>query len=408
MKIRVLQENLDQALGIVQRFRARQTTMMPPLPTYALMDAEGGRVTIAATNLEMGARVTVPAIVEEEGSIALPPAFISYARALPNGEAVEIVTSVTKTERKPAQQGDERELPGMTKRYTATVTAGDEFRSVVTGFEREDFPDVSMVEDGGVEMAFSASDLRNALRRVAVAAATNDSRPVLTGVYTEVFEESARFSAADGFRLARSVVKTYDGADSPKEGEKPATAVIIPARSVAAVIHALSSVDGDTDATFVVQKNGNRAGFVIGNVEVCTQLIGGNYPDVDNLIPQETEERVSVNLEKLLFGIRSVSHLTEETAELTPFVRMKFGSDPSAITVEGKMPEVGEAVATVVAEGKPVGDKVGLNWKYIAETLSLIDAETVNIYVTEPAQPVLFTAREYDWKFVVMPMFLQW
>src|SRR5512136_2173606 len=178
MKLSCLQENLNWGLGIVGRAVATRTTL--PITNNILIETDQSRLKLVATNLEMAISCWIGAKVEEEGMITVPARLLTeFVNSLPN-EKIDInLSPKTKTlELKCAR-----------------------FEARISGVDAKDFPPIPTV-DGAITTKIGVEELRQGINRVAFAAASEESRPVLTGVDAQFDKNLLTLAAADGFRLA--------------------------------------------------------------------------------------------------------------------------------------------------------------------------------------------------------------
>src|SRR5215207_8734266 len=200
MKVTCLQENLAKGLSVVNRAVAARTTL--PITQHVLLATDGGRLKLAATNMEIALSCWIGAKVEEEGTVTLPARFLTpFVDSLPNDKLALTL------------QPRGRQVKIQCGRNQATIG----------GMDADDFPPIPTVE-GDATVRLDPSALRKALTQVVFAAATDDSRPVLTGVHTKVEGAEMTLAAADGFRLAVHRLPLA-------EASKAAFEVIIPARA---------------------------------------------------------------------------------------------------------------------------------------------------------------------------------
>jgi DNA polymerase III subunit beta len=192
MKLSCLQENLSKGLGIVGRAVATKTTL--PITQNVLIATDQSQLKLSSTNLEMAVSCWIGAKIEKEGALTIP------ARLLTDDQI-----SMTLTQ------------------HTLEVKCG-RYQARINGIDASEFPPIPKIADG-ISTKIEAEALRDGITHVGFAAATEDSRPVLTGVHTELEESKLTFAAADGFRLAVH----YTSVLSPV---KEKTAVIIPARAL--------------------------------------------------------------------------------------------------------------------------------------------------------------------------------
>ena len=186
MKVDCLQENLNAALADVGRAVASRTPL--PITSNVLISTDGGRLKLSATNLELTITTWIGAKVEEEGVVTVP------ARLL--GEFVGSLPS------------EEVHLTGAPGGKSLNVTCA-RFQANIAGTDPEEFPPTPTVDDG-FEVNIGTELLKQAIDGVAFAAATEDSRPVLTGVQIEIKDGGLVLAAADGFRLAVHETKLAD------------------------------------------------------------------------------------------------------------------------------------------------------------------------------------------------------
>ncbi|MEE9198489.1 MAG: DNA polymerase III subunit beta, partial [Dehalococcoidia bacterium] len=201
MKVSCLQENLSEGLSIVGRAVATRTTL--PITSNVLIATDNGRLKLAATNLEIAITSWIGAKVEEEGMITIPARLLS-----------EFVSSL------PSEQIEMTLAP----RSRSLNIKCARFEARISGAEAEEFPPIPTVDEG-MAIEIDPEVLRGAIHSVDFAAATEDSRPVLTGVQMELKGDSLVLAAADGFRLA--VHEASLGAPVPED-----ISVIIPAKTL--------------------------------------------------------------------------------------------------------------------------------------------------------------------------------
>ncbi len=167
MKLSCLQENLSRGLGIVGRAVATRTTL--PITNNVLLATDQSRLKLVATNLEMAISYWLGAKVEEEGAITVP------ARLL-----TEFVSSL-------ASERIDINLAPKTKVLGLKCAR---FEARISGVDAKDFPPIPSIGEG-ITTKVEVEALRQAISQVVFAAATEESRPVLTGVDAQFEEESA-------------------------------------------------------------------------------------------------------------------------------------------------------------------------------------------------------------------------
>lgn len=377
MKLSCLQENLNRGLNIVGRAVATRTTL--PITNNVLLAAEEGRLKLVATNLEMAISCWIGAKIEEEGSITVPARLLTeFVSSLPNDTIDINLSAQTKT------------LGLKCARFEARIS----------GVDAKEFPPIPRVEDG-IATKIEVEALREGINRVAFAAATEESRPVLTGVCTQFEGDTLTLAAADGFRLAVQKLSV-----SSAVSEK--TEVIIPARTLAELNRLIGEQEEDVDIT--LNPNKSQVLFRLKSAELVSQLVQGAFPNYSQLIPQSYNTRVIVNVADFLRATKTASIFARDGSGI---VRLMItpGSEanPGKISVSARSEEIGDDVGEIDATVEGDDSKIAFNGKYLTDVLSVLSETQVALETTNPSSPGLIRPVGTDtYTHVVMPMFVQW
>ena len=387
MKLSCLQENLARGLSIVGRAVASRSTL--PITQNVMLSTEQSMLKISATDLNMAMTTWIGAQVEEEGAITVPARLLGdFVNSLPP-ERIDIEVNS-------APVGLNIKCVG--------------FDADISGTSAEDFPPIPTVEEG-IAGKIAPDMLREAIALVAFAAATEDSRPVLTGVKTEISGDEFKFAAADGFRLA---VYTGRLAEPPSEDIE----FLIPARVLSEISRLLGTQQKAVE--FMVTPSSNQALFRVEDVEIVSSLIAGNFPNYNQLIPQSQEAtRVELGAEEFLRATRISAIMARDGSNIIR-LEMAGGEEgaPGKITVEGRAEEIGNNKGELAANIQGEDAKIAFNSQYLTDVLDALgsirsDSESANgtvvMEVTSPSSPgVIKPAQGENYVHVVMPMFVQW
>ena len=377
MRLSCLQENLSAGLSTVSRAVAVRTTL--PITQNVLISTDQSRLKLSATNLEIAITTWIGAQVEEEGAITIPARLLGeFVDSLPQ-ERIDLATS---------------EQP-----MSASLECA-RFSAQINGIDAEDFPPIPTVESG-VAVKIDAAVLRDAITHVAFAAATEDSRPVLTGIKVEISGDDFTFAAADGFRLA-----VYKG--KLQEPATEDTNFIVPGRALQEVSRLISSQSQPVE--FTVTPSKSQALFRLENIELVTQLIQGTFPNYSQLIPSSYDTRVVVNLQEFLRATRTAAIFARDGSGIVR-VQMAGGSDGAegSLSILSKAEEVGENQGEIDAKVEGGENRIAFNSKFLADVLGMLEVDEVALETTTPSSPgVLKPLGNDDYVHVVMPMFVQW
>ena len=377
MRLSCLQENLSRGLAVVGRAVATRTTL--PITQNVLITTDENRLKLSATNLELAISTWVGAQVEEEGSITVPARLLTeFVNSLPE-EKIDLNTTA--------------------QPLSLALTCA-RFDAHINGTDPEDFPPIPTVESGVVGKV-EEGVLNEAIAHVAFAAATEDSRPVLTGIKVEIEGDSFTFAAADGFRLA-----VYNGKLTEPPSED--ASFIIPSRALQEVSRA--SAGGEDDIEFTVTTSKSQALFKLPNVEIVSQLIQGAFPNYSGLIPQSFGTRAVVERNEFLRATRSASIFARDGSGI---IRMEMmggeNGSPGKLCVSSKADEIGDNQGEIDAQVEGEESKIAFNSKYLTEVLDVLGQSEIALETTSPSSPgVLRPVGTEGYVHVVMPMFVQW
>ena len=377
MRTSCLQENLSRGLSVVGRAVATRTTL--PITQNVLISTDESRLKLAATNLEIAISTWIGAEVEEEGSITLPARLLTeFVNSLPQ-ERID-VSSVSQPK-------------GLALKCAR-------FEAHINGTDADDFPPIPTVESG-VLGKVEAQVLRDAITHVAFAAATEDSRPVLTGIKVEITGQDFTFAAADGFRLA-----VYKGQMAEPMSED--VSFIVPARALQEVNRLIGSQEAPIE--FTVTPSKSQVLFRLDNVELVSQLIQGTFPNYGQLIPQSYDARVVVDLEAFLRATRSASIFARDGSGIVR-LQATAGSNGSSgrLSISSRAEEVGENEGEIDAAVEGGDAKIAFNSKYLSEVLDVLGKGEIALETTTPSSPGVLKPLDMEgYVHVVMPMFVQW
>ena len=377
MRLSCLQENLNRGLNVVGRAVATRATL--PITNNVLLATDQSRLKLVATNLEMAISCWIGAKVEEEGAITVP------ARLL-----AEFVGSL------PSDRVDISLFP-------RTKTLGlkcARFEARISGVDANDFPPIPKIEDG-IATSVEVEALRQGISQVVFAAATEESRPVLTGVDAEFDGDLLTLAAADGFRLAVYKLPVINPVSQKTE-------VIIPARTLAELNRL--AADQEEAIEVLVNPNKSQALFRLKNIELVSQLVQGTFPQYAQLIPQSYNTRVVVDVAQFLRATKTASIFARDGSGIVRLV-IAPGSEltPGKMTISARSEEIGDDVGEIdaIVEGEEA--KIAFNGKYLTEVLGVLGEAQVALETTNPSSPGVIRPVGVDnYIHVVMPMFVQW
>ncbi len=387
MKLSCLQENLARGLSVVGRAVAARSTL--PITQNVLLSSDQGMLRLSATNLEIAITTWIGAMIEEEGAITVPHRLVA-----------DLVNSLPSDRVDLDLRGPDPDDPDATGGSVLHISCSRS-RTHINGASAADFPPIPQV-DSGMATNIDPSVLRNGIGLVAFSAATDESRPVLTGVELKLEDTSLVMAAADGFRLA-----VYTGQLSQPVAD--AIKVIVPARTMQEVQRLASEQNAPVQVTLSPEKG--QVMFKLEHVEIVSQLLQGSFPNYEQLIPERYETRAIIELDDLKRATQSAAVFARDGSNI---VRLEMApqenSDGGQLKVSARSEEVGDNLDELDIEQLDGEDaKIAFNVRYLTEIVNVLGRGKVALEVTNSSSPGVFRPADSDhYVHVVMPMYVQW
>jgi DNA polymerase-3 subunit beta len=363
MKLSITREKLQEGLGAVAATIPTKTTL--PVLSNILLRAQGSRLEMSGTDLDISVSVSVEAQVDEAGAITVPARKVSdIARELEDAP-VHLVGD-----------GDQIELSCGRSRFKLFGLPEGEFPS---------FPDVDFSESWKV----TAGTLQELIGHTAFAASTEESRPILNGVLWQLRSDHSSMVATNGHRLARM-------SSALEEVDAPEADLIVPPK-------ALQQVERLFDASEEVEvaRSENHLAFRSASRVVYTRLIEGPYPNYEQVIPSDNDKEAIGNTEALEKAIRRMAVVASDQ---THRVRLSFSEGALGFRVQ--TPDLGEAEDEVAIDYKGEAMEIGFNANYLLEVLRYMPDDDVRIQFRAPERAATFrpASGEPDYLCLVMPL----
>jgi DNA polymerase-3 subunit beta len=372
MNVSVMQENLARGLQTVSRAVSSRATL--PVLANVLLKTEESGLKLTATNLEIGITCWVPGKVNEPGEITVPAKLITdLVASLPN-ERIDLELSA--------------------KDRTLKVTSAGS-RASIKGIDADEFPVVAAIGDEPAT-SVDARVLREALAEVVFAAASDESRPILTGVLTRLSGDTMTLAAADNYRIAvRSVTL-----DKPVQ---PELSIVVPARSYAELMRVLPDAEAPIEIT--ITPNRSQILFHVQGVDLVSRLIEGQFPNYEPVIPTSHSSRAVLDRESFLAGARRASIFARDSANIVKIELAGDDGDGTGVSITAHAADVGDNANALEAnvEGSPT--TIAFNARYLIDVLTNLGAEEAALELSGPLAPgVIRGIGKDDYVHVIMPV----
>ena len=366
MNLTITKEQIIHGLQAVQNVVSTRTTL--PILSNVLLEAEGNRLKLTATDLDVTVTCAVEASVKKGGSTTVPvKKLFGIVRELNNGD-IEL-------------EVDEKN--------NCSIRAGASFYKV-NGLAAEEYPPMPKFKDEK-KVSLKQETVKAMMRKTSFAISTDESRYVLNGIFMSLKDHKLTMVATDGRRLA--LVDEEVDVTEQSQGE-----FIVPAKAVNELNRLLQGA-GELE----IRYSDNQAAFNLKDdkgfsILIVSKLIEGNYPNYRQVIPGEAKERVSLVREEFLHALRRAEIMTSEKSNS---VKLTFTKNNLAITANS--PEVGEARESIAVNYKGKDMAIAFNPKYMIDPLGALAEDEVFFELIDELSPGVLKINA-PFLYVVMPM----
>ncbi|USN53444.1 MAG: DNA polymerase III subunit beta [Candidatus Nomurabacteria bacterium] len=363
MKFSCTQENLIRGLTIVSRAVGKNAAL--PILGNILLTAESTGIRLSATNLEIGVTCMVRAKVETPGAYTIQGRLLHDFVNLLSNVRIDI----------------ELREEGL------HITTG-ETTTTMKGIAADEFPVIPSVEEKSITKA-ATNDLRQALTQVLFAAANDNSRPEINGIYVKIENNNMVLAATDSYRLAERKININASGDT--------RAVIVPSRALQEVVRILDTEENEMSIIL----GENQILFRIGDIELVSRLIEGQYPEYQEIIPKEHLTTATFSVEALSRQVRAASLFCKTGInDITlAFVAGK------GVTIEAANTQVGEHSTHLEGQVDGEGTSILFNYRYLLDGLASMSSEEVQIELTDSDGPGVFRpTNKESYTYLIMPI----
>lgn len=364
MHVTILQENLLRALARCGRILSSRPQL--PVLQNVLLAAQDKRFRVTTTNLETAETVFLGGKIEKDGGLCVSARLLTELVASLPPEAVSLVV-----------------------RDGALHVSCGRFSAVLPGIAATEFPPISSANERGAA-PFDRRELAGALSLVLFAAATDEGRPILTGVKISSDTKGATFAATDGYRLSvkRAAILSKEEQD-----------MVVPSRALGEAAKTIAEEKEDGKVALTRTKDGQLA-LVVGDTHIVTRLIDGEYPDYEKIIPKTYNTRALLDKDTFFRAVRSAAVFARDNANI-----IKLSLDKQKIVVSANTPQVGENTVELEAKIDGDGGEIAFNSRFLTEFLANYPGDELLFEMTGSLNPGLFRPVKDDtFVHVIMPV----
>ncbi len=372
MRFVCTKENLSYSLDLVSSIAGKHINL--PILANILIHAEESTVRLSSTNLEISIKTNLRAKVEKTGSFTVPAKTLTdFVHLLPDEQVdVELVDNE------------------LSIKCASSSTK-------IKGSPADEYPIVPVIEEKHA-YTVDVNDFKDALSQVVFAAAKNEIRPELSGVYFGLFTERFQgliLAATDSYRLAERRVVVLQGKDEAK--------CIVPARTLYEMIRLLGLGRNKQNESIVrLWLSDNQIAIRYDDFETTSRLIDGKYPDYAQIIPDKFKTTAIFSASAMINKIKAASLFTTTGVNAVSF---DLNTNGGSIGISSTSAQTGEHSSEIDAELSGEENSTLLNHRYVLDGLQNIETEDIELKMNSADSPCLFKAKGKEgYVYIVMPI----
>ena len=235
----------------------------------------------------------------------------------------------------------------------------------------------------------------NGISRSLFAAADDELRPQMNGVYFDMTPDSITFVASDGHKLVRNRVFSVH-VDEP-------SAFILPKKPALLLKTVLPKAEGDA----IVRFDDRNAEIQLTDYTISCRLIEGRYPNYNSVIPTDNPFRVTADRMAFISALRRVSVFASQSSAL-----IKIHVDQGTLTVSAQDLDFSTSAEEHIMcdyDGTPMS--IGFNGPFLIDVLNSITSNDIVLELADPSRAGVITPAEQeeneDLIMLLMPMMLK-
>lgn len=368
MEFAVSKSDLVRELGLTQGVVERKTTI--PILSNILLETDGDKIWLTATDLELGIRCACPARVKKEGAGTIPARrLLDYVRLLPDAD-VQVK---------------------LAENQWASLVCGRS-RTRIAGMSRESFPELPQMPEVLAEIPLGA--LSQMISSTIFAISAEESRFTLNGALLILNGDGLVMVSTDGHRLAL-VQKKMD-----LSGLGASYRALLPKKAMSEIQKLASD---DASKTIQFSGNDNHLFFRIDKRLLLSRKLTGNFPDYERVLPKEHPHALVIQKDELKSAIERVAQFADERSKT---IRIKVLK--GELKVHSSISETGESEESIPVEYDGTETEIGFNAQYLLDFLRAVDGTEIEFHFKDAGSAGELRPRgsspDTVYRYVVMPM----
>ncbi|MDR3021228.1 MAG: DNA polymerase III subunit beta [Clostridiales bacterium] len=251
-----------------------------------------------------------------------------------------------------------------------------------------EYPDIYQLSSSQ-EFVIIKSEFKDLINKVEFCCSSDDSRPILKGVYLDIDDHSITAVALDGYRLAKSV----------KAVEKTTSKfnAVVPKKSLTEMVRLID----DSTEPLKVQIQKNYIMVDLGHTKITSRLLEGEFINYKQIIPTSSNSTVIVGKEQMEDSLERAGLLAK--VDKSNLVKFDISGNTLEVSCNSDMGNISEKL-NVKLDGVEI--KVAFNGNYFIALLKVLHTQNIVIKFINATSPavILPGGSSDDTMFLVLPV----
>lgn len=371
MKVILLKENFKKGLLVVGK--SPTTNLSLPILKNILIKTDT-KIQLTATDLEIAITHFLSGKIIEAGGITIPINTIT-----------EIINNL------------KNEKINLEIKNKNLFIKTDNYEALLQGINEEEFPIIPKIKNTKNFIEVNSKSLADSFESVILAAPTSDIRPEIFGVLFNFELGSIKLTTTDSFRLAEKSITQDQFKTNIESGFK----IIIPLKTIDNLIRIIRQIQIETVKIYLDQ---NQILFCIEDTEIISRLIGGTYPDYQQIIPKEIKTKIVCNNQELINALKISSAFVSRSNE----IKITANKEKGLLEIFSQDSSLGENRYTLPAKIGGPTHAASFNWKYLLDGLRSIKDEDLILGISdgpgEVKPAIIKPAKDTSFFYILMPI----
>ena len=365
MEFNIAQKDFYKTIQNVKNAVSTKNTL-PVIQGILIETTEDQKLHLIGTDLELGIETWVKADIIDTGKIVVP--------------ASQLFKIVRELPKKPVN------FKVNENNFTVNIKCADS-KFKLKCFNPEEFPELPEVKSS-THFTLSGIELKQMIKETVFCTLQGESQPALTGVMTEINKNTIKMISTNTYRLALCELENDNNTEKEIE-------MLIPGVTLKEVKNLIND-----DENINIKPGNNYVKFKLENINIISRLIEGDFPNYNQVIPDDYNTKIIVDTKKLKKAVKRVSLIAKLDSNI---IVLEIKDDK--MVIDSLNSEEGHAHETVDIKTEGPEQIINIDAKYLIDILKILNKEKLEINFIDSVNPMMIKLKEKrKFIYIIMPV----